>query len=185
VQLSVPAPVTELLPQLSPVSTGTPLPFRVTEVEDPLEALLAIINFPATVPVAAGLKCKLSVKLLLALTVTGKLLEPLTEKDCPVTFSWEISTGADPWFTRVTLVLAVCPTATGPKSTVLVEAISVPVAAPNPVFFNAMDPPQPLRARLQKKDSSPIRLKFKWRIIPPDGRDNFIGARTKLIAKAN
>ena len=38
VQLSVPAPVIELLVQLNPVSTGTPVPVRLTAVEVPVES---------------------------------------------------------------------------------------------------------------------------------------------------
>lgn len=93
-----------------------------------------------------------------------------------------ISTGAEPAFESVMLVLAVLPTATWPKLTVLDDTVSVPVAR----VFSTMDPEQPLRARLQnKKKSSPMFLCFKWRIYPPNAHCNFIGARTKLIAKAH
>jgi hypothetical protein len=79
------------------------------------------------------------------------------------------------------LVLTVLPTATWPKSTVLNDVISVPVA----VFVATRVPPHPFRAMLQKKASSTIKLNFKWRICPPNGRKKFIGARTRIIAKAN
>jgi hypothetical protein len=105
--MSVPAPVIDPLAQVSPLSTGTPVPFKPTASEVPVEELLVMLSWPVAAPVAAGLKSTVRVRLPLAATVTGKLLEPLTEKDCPVVFSWEICTAADPWFTRVTLVLAV------------------------------------------------------------------------------
>ena len=44
VQLSVPDPVIELLLQLSPLSTGTPVPLRPTTVEAPVEELLDSVN---------------------------------------------------------------------------------------------------------------------------------------------
>ena len=44
VQASVPAPVIEPLVQLSPLSTGTPVPLRLIRVEDPLEELLVIVS---------------------------------------------------------------------------------------------------------------------------------------------
>jgi len=44
VQLSVPAPVIELLVQLSALSTGTPVPLSATDVEDPLGALLVTVS---------------------------------------------------------------------------------------------------------------------------------------------
>ncbi len=44
VQLSVPAPVNDPLVQLSALSTGTPVPLRLTAVEDPLEELLVSVS---------------------------------------------------------------------------------------------------------------------------------------------
>jgi hypothetical protein len=44
VQLSVPAPVIDPLLQLSPFSTGTPVPLRLTNVEAPLEELLVRVS---------------------------------------------------------------------------------------------------------------------------------------------
>ena len=55
VQLSVPAPVIEPLVQLSPLSTGTPVPLRLTAVDVPLDASLVIVNWPVTGPDATGL----------------------------------------------------------------------------------------------------------------------------------
>jgi hypothetical protein len=50
VQLSVPAPVTEPLVQLSPLSTGTPVPLRLTTVDE----LLVRESVPAAAPAAVG-----------------------------------------------------------------------------------------------------------------------------------
>ena len=61
VQLSVPAPVIEPLVQLSPLSTGTPVPLRVTTVEVPPEELLVRVSGPAAVPAVVGSNCTVSV----------------------------------------------------------------------------------------------------------------------------
>jgi hypothetical protein len=44
VQLSVPAPVIDPLEHVNPLSTGTPVPFRARDVDEPLDALLPIVN---------------------------------------------------------------------------------------------------------------------------------------------
>jgi hypothetical protein len=128
-QLSVPAPVIAPLAQVSPLSTGTPMPLRATEAEDPFAALLVTVNWPVAAPDDAGSNLMVNVRLPLAATAIGMLLPPLMAKNCPVKFSSEISTGADPWFKSVMFVLAVLPTATWPKSTVLDDTVSVPVVA--------------------------------------------------------
>jgi hypothetical protein len=181
VQVSLDAPVTDPFTQFSPVSTGTPMPLKATVAELAFDALLAMVSWPVAEPDPAGSNLIVTVTLALAPTLIGTLLPPLIEKGCPVRFNAEIPTAADPVFVRVMLVLTVLPTATWPKSTVLNDVISVPVA----VFVAARDPPQPLRAMLQKRASSTIKLNFKWRIGPPNRRKFFIGARTRFIAKAN
>ena len=50
-------------------------------------------------------------------TVMGRLLVSLTEKACPDTLICETFTAVDPWFTTVTVVLAIVPVATPPKFT--------------------------------------------------------------------
>ena len=54
VQLSVPAPVIDPLLQLSALSTGTPVPLRLTTVEDPVEELLVSVSCPVTEPAVVG-----------------------------------------------------------------------------------------------------------------------------------
>ena len=61
VQLSVPAPVMELLLQLSALSTGTPVPLRLTAVEDPVEELLVMVSEPEAAPAVVGSNCTVSV----------------------------------------------------------------------------------------------------------------------------
>ena len=54
VQLSVPAPVNDPLLQLSPLSTGTPLPLRLITVEVPLDELLVRVSWPVAAPAVLG-----------------------------------------------------------------------------------------------------------------------------------
>lgn len=70
--------------------------------------------------------------------MTGRSAGAATEKDCPVRLTWLISTGVDFPFTRETVLLAVSPTDTEPKSTVPGDATRVPCSAPETIF-----PPQP------------------------------------------
>jgi hypothetical protein len=61
VQLSVPAAVMELLAQLSALSTGTPVPLRLTAVEAPVEELLVMVSELETAPAVVGSNCTVSV----------------------------------------------------------------------------------------------------------------------------
>jgi hypothetical protein len=61
VQLSVPAPVMDPLLQLKALNTGTPVPLRLTTVEDPEEELLVRVNDPEADPAAVGSNCTVSV----------------------------------------------------------------------------------------------------------------------------
>jgi hypothetical protein len=61
VQLSVPDPVNDPLVQLSALSTGTPVPLRLTTVEVPLEELLVMVSEPETAPAVVGSNCTVSV----------------------------------------------------------------------------------------------------------------------------
>ena len=60
-QVSVPAPVIEPLVQLNALSTGMPVPLRLTAVEVPVEELLVRVSVPVAVPAAAGSNSTLSV----------------------------------------------------------------------------------------------------------------------------
>jgi len=61
VQLSVPAPVNDPLAQLNALSTGTPVPLRLTMVEVPLEELLVMVSEPEAAPAVVGSNSTLSV----------------------------------------------------------------------------------------------------------------------------
>jgi hypothetical protein len=61
VQLSVPAPDIDPLEQVSPVSTGRPVPFRLTAVDVPVEELLVSVSAPVAGPAAVGSNCTVSV----------------------------------------------------------------------------------------------------------------------------
>lgn len=180
VQASTALPRIDPFTQSSPVSTGTPMPLRAIEVELPFDALLAIVSWPLADPDAVGPNWIVIVTLALAPTVIGMAPPPLIEKGCPVRFSSEIETAAAPLLVTVMTLLAVLPTATCPKLTVLDDTVRVPAAE----LFLTNDPEHPLRTRPQLRVSSPIKLNFKWRIAPPNGRENLVGARTRFIAKA-
>ena len=61
VQLSVPDPVNDPLVQLSPLSTGTPVPLRLTPVEVPPEELLVRVSDPEMAPAVVGSNCTVRV----------------------------------------------------------------------------------------------------------------------------
>ncbi len=181
VQVSAALPRMDPLTQLNSVSMGTPVPLNVTEVEVPLDALLAIVSWPLADPDAVGLNWTVTVTLALAPTVIGRDPFPLIANGCPVRFNSEISIVADPEFVSVTTLLTVLPTATCPKSTVLADTLRVPATEP----FVTNDPEHPLSAKPHVKDSSQMKLNFKGRIFPPNGPKVFIGARARFIAKTN
>ena len=54
VQESVPAPVIDELVHVSPVSTGAPVPLRVTWDDEPVEELLARVSVPLAAPALVG-----------------------------------------------------------------------------------------------------------------------------------
>lgn len=161
-QVSVPAPIIEPLEQLRPVSTGTPVPLKPSEVEVAAVESLVTVSWPVAEPVDVGLNCIVRVKLPFALIVAGRPVCPLAEKDCPLTFSWVTFMGAELSFVSVTLSFAVWPTATAPKATLLEDATRVPVEALVPVLFVAIEPAQPLRTRpLEMIVRRPIRPRNK------------------------
>lgn len=61
VQVSVPAPVSELLAQLRLVSKGTPVPVNATVEAAPVEELLSIVSVPVADPEAVGSNCTFNV----------------------------------------------------------------------------------------------------------------------------
>jgi hypothetical protein len=57
VQLSVPAPVIEPLPQVNPLSTGNPVPLSAIADEVPFDELLVSVSCPVAAPAAVGSNC--------------------------------------------------------------------------------------------------------------------------------
>jgi hypothetical protein len=99
-QLSVPAPVIDELVQLRLVKAAVlaevPVPLRPATIVPFPQALLAIVSWPAAVPVEVGEKFTLKVYLAPGATEIGKALPPLIEKACPDTLTCETFTGAHP-----------------------------------------------------------------------------------------
>ena len=129
-----PAPVMAPLLHVRPLNaTGLalaiPVPLRSIRWV-PVVELLAKVSWPVTVPAAAGLNWTFRLNVPPAAIVTGRLLGPTTENGCPLEFSWAIWTGALPSFIRETAAVAVLPTGTDPKVTVVGDALSVPLLAP-------------------------------------------------------
>lgn len=176
VQASTALPRIDPFTQSSPVSTGTPMPLSATEAVLPFDALLAIVSWPLADPDAEGPNWIVIVTLALAPTVIGMLPPPLIEKGCPVKFNCEIETAAAPLFVTVMTLLAVLPTATCPKLTVLDDTVRVPATE----LFLTNDPEHPLRTRPQVKVSRPIKPNFKWRILS-SGRAQNLYRRTREI----
>jgi len=61
VQVSVPAPVIVPVAQVSPVSTGTPVPLRAITVDVPVDELLVRVSVPEAAPAAVGSNSTVSV----------------------------------------------------------------------------------------------------------------------------
>jgi hypothetical protein len=181
VQLSFADPVIDPVSHVSPVSMGTPVPLSATEVVPAFDALLAIVSCPLADPDPEGVNWMVIVELALAPTVIGITLSPLSENGCPDRLICDTSTDADPLLVRVITLLTVLPTATCPKLTVPVDTAKLPVAD----LCVEKEPEHPLKTRPQLSVNSPSKVKYKWRILPPNGRGMLIGARARFIAKAN
>ena len=95
VQLSVPTPVIDPLLQLSPLSTGTPVPVRLIKVEVPLVELLVNVNEPESAPAAVGSNCTVSIAVEFGLIVSGKVA-PETLKPAPATVAALTVTAEEP-----------------------------------------------------------------------------------------
>jgi len=117
VQLSVPALVMEPLEQVSPASTGTPVPLNAMEVVVPVDELLVRVSAPAAAPATVGSNCTVSVAVWLGFSVNGKLA-PETENLAPATVSALIVTAAVPVDDRVSICVVAEFTFTLPNGTV-------------------------------------------------------------------
>lgn len=130
VQASVPEPVIDAFVQESPVSTGNPVPPRLTAVELLVEELLAMVKVPLMAPAETGLNCTVSVALWLGLSVKGKLA-PEIEKPVPAIVAELIVTAEVPVDERVIDCEADELTATLPKFKLDVLTVSVATAGFN------------------------------------------------------
>lgn len=83
VQASVPAPVIDELEQESPVSTGVPVPLRLTANVLLVEELLTIVSAPLAAPAVVGSNFTVRVAVWLGLSVSGKVA-PEREKPAPL-----------------------------------------------------------------------------------------------------
>jgi hypothetical protein len=130
VQLSDPAPVIDELAQVRLLNTGTPVPLRLTTVEEPVEELLDSVNWPLSAPAAVGANCRVSDAAWPGFKVNGKLV-PETENPLPVTVAVLTVTAEVPVDDNVSVCVVDEPTATVPNETLELLTASVEVAAPN------------------------------------------------------
>lgn len=74
VQASVPEPVRDESVHEIAVNTGTPVPLRLTSVEEPVDELLASVSWPVAEPAAVGSNCTVSLAVgLEEVSVSGKV----------------------------------------------------------------------------------------------------------------
>jgi hypothetical protein len=130
VQLSVPEPVIEALLQERLLSTGLPVPLKLTTVDEPLEELLDSVNCPLSAPAVVGANCTVSEAVWPGFKVNGKVA-PETEYPEPVTAAALTVTAELPVEDNVSVCVVDEPTATVPNETLELLTASVDVAAPN------------------------------------------------------
>lgn len=116
VQLSVPAPVNEPFAQVSPASTGRPVPLRLTIVDVPDDELLVSVNEPDAAPAMVGSNCIVSVAVCPLFNVSGKVA-PETLKPAPRLTAEFTVTGAVPVDDKVMVCVVGVSTETLPKFT--------------------------------------------------------------------
>jgi hypothetical protein len=130
VQLSVPAAENDPVAQLSPPSTGTPVPLKFTTIEVPVEELLARISCPVAVPEVNGSNCKLRVAVWPGFSVIGnpppEVEKPVPDSAAPVTVTAEF-----PVDVNVTDCVVAVFTATFPNARLPVLKVSAGACAPS------------------------------------------------------
>lgn len=145
VQELVPGPTTEAGVQVSALGEGggAPLPLRLMTALPLSVELLVMVNCPLAAPAAVGANCTVRVEVPPpGATVIGMPVW-LTEKELPLTVRAEIWTGEELRLTSETVAVAVLPTFTDPKLTVLGEIPNAPDMVP---VVAAVDPAQPARS---------------------------------------
>ena len=140
VQASVPAPVSDALLQVRPVSIGMPVPVRVTVAELLPKELLARVSEPETAPAAVGSNCTVRVAVWFGASVSGNVA-PETVKPDPLIVAESTVTDAVPVDVNVTDCVAGVLTDSLPKArlVVLIPKVGVPVPS-----CNAKDSATPL-----------------------------------------
>jgi hypothetical protein len=128
VQESIAAPVSEPLEQLSPLSTGCPVPLKAIVEVVPADELLVRVTVPLTAPAAVGSKLIASVAVAPAFSVNGKLT-PESLKPLPLTVPALTVTASVPDEVSVTDWEVVDATFTVPKLTLLALSFSAGVPA--------------------------------------------------------
>ena len=130
VQLSAPEPVIDPLAQLSPASTGVPVPLRLIVDDVPVDESLLSDTEPVAEPDAAGSNCTASVAELFGLIVNGKD-SPDIEKPAPVTVAPLTVTAAVPVELKVMVCELALFTATFPNGRFVALTPSVGTVVPS------------------------------------------------------
>lgn len=138
--VSVPALVIDPFAQLNPLSTGCPVPLRLTVKVVPVDELLVSVTVPLTAPAAFGAKLTVSVAVLSESSVNGKLT-PEIVYPVPLTVPALTVTAAVPDEVNVTDPVPVAPTATVPRLTLVGLSVSVDTAAPRLIPQVSVPPP--------------------------------------------
>lgn len=114
VQVSLPDPVMDELAQERAVSTGTPVPLKAIDVEEPVDELLTSVNRPLAAPARVGSNCTVNDADWLAPIVSGNVAPEIVKPD-PEIDAELITTEAVPVEFRVTSCEVAVLTATLPK----------------------------------------------------------------------
>jgi hypothetical protein len=128
VQLSATEPVIVAVAQVTPLNTGTPVPLSPTNIELPLEELLARESCPAAAPETEGSNCTLSAIVWPGARVIGRLA-PEIENPVPDIDAALTVTGMVPVEERTTGCETGEFTGTLPKATLVVLMPRIPKAA--------------------------------------------------------
>ena len=130
VQLSVPAAVIDVSPQLKSLNTGVPDPLRLTTVDVPLDELLVKVNEPVSAPAAVGSNCTVSV----AVEFGAKSQREGRSRNGeagPATVAALMVTATVPVEDRVTVCVVAVFTFTVPKQMLVAFMLSVGTPAPS------------------------------------------------------
>jgi hypothetical protein len=137
-QESVPEPVIDALVQVKPVSTGTPVPLRLTAFED--EESLPIVSCPATAPAIEGSNCTVSWVEEPGLKVMGSV-GGVTVKPVPETVTELMVTAAAPVEFTVTVCVTGVLTFTLPKVRPVALRVSEGLASSTSISVVSEAPP--------------------------------------------